>query len=348
MSDAHMHVPAEKWWLRFGSWSFLIDRRSTKLAIGLMLLLMMGVVVAVSVGDQMIGWSALWASIIGHGDELTQLIVREIRLPRAFAAAVAGCSLGLAGSLAQTVFRNRLATPDVLGINEGATLAIVCLVLMTATASWPFWIAPLGALGAVFLLYAVCAAGRVEGPVLLISGICLGEFLRAIIEFMMSTGALHEVQNIYIWMHGSFVGQGYSTSLPVVFVLLSTLPIQIYLMRRLDVMRLPPDVAAGLGIHVQWVRIVAVFMLALLAASGTAIGGPVAFVAMAVPILVAGFVKESTQALWCSGIFGALVLTLGDTVARTIAEPQEIAVGVVTRILGGAFLLFILLRKNVE
>ena len=303
-------------------------------------------VLTVSVGSMRLPISEILKAVFAQAEGVTSMILFEIRLPRSVAALVAGFALGLAGCISQTVFRNRLATPDVLGINEGATLSIVIFVLFLSAASWPFWLAPIGSMIAVFLLYKVCGIGEVDGPILLVSGICLAEFLRAIVEFLMSMGALHEVQNIYIWMQGSFIGQGYQTSIPVLLILIASLPIQFYLTRHLDILRLSPAIASSLGANVKLLRRISVLTVAVLAALGASIGGPIAFVAMASPIIVSSLVKDRTPALWCAGLFGAVVLLVADTIARSFAEPQEIAAGVITRVLGGLFLLFLLVKDG--
>ena len=172
------------------------------------------------------------------------------------------------------------------------------------------------------------------------------EFLRAVVEFLMSMGALHEVQNIYVWLQGSFVGQGYRTSVPVAGFLLISLPLQFYLGHRIELLRLSPGLSQSLGFHLAALRSLSVVMVAIFAALGASIGGPIAFIALAAPVLVRGVLKSHTSGIWCAGLAGAILLSLSDTLARVLADPVEIAAGVVTRVLGGAFFIFLLIRQG--
>lgn len=337
--------PHDLWLIRGGGASILVDKRAALVFGALTLMILVSVLVSLTLGSSPLALREIVSAMRGGGDEATAMILFEIRLPRMVATLVAGFALGLAGCISQTVFGNRLAAPDVLGINEGATLAIVAFVTCSAGGAWPFWIAPLGSLLAVGILYKVCAAGREHGAVLLIGGICATEFLRSIVELLMSLGAMHEVQNIYVWLQGSFIGQGYDTALPVLTLLGLSLPLQLWLSRYLELLRLPASIVASLGVDVALLERLCVGSVAVLAALGASIGGPVAFVAMASPVLVSSLVRGRTPALWCSGLLGAAVLLLSDTIARSIA-PQEIAAGIVTRILGGCFLLYLLIKDQ--
>lgn len=339
------YYPADKWLLKSGRWTVLVDKSASKLFLLLSLTLLLFVVISLSIGSAQLSFDEILSVVRGENNPTVDMILFELRLPRVVATLVAGFALGLAGCISQSIFRNRLATPDILGINEGAALAIVSFVLFTTTSAWPFWLAPIGALIAVAILY-VFSARTDRGAMLLVCGVCLTEFLRAIVEFLMSMGALHEVQNIYVWLQGSFIGQGYQTSLPVFIILLISLPIQFYLGRHIDILRLSPHMATSLGINVSALRIISITTVAVLAAMGASIGGPVAFIAMGAPILVSTLLKGRTPAFWCSGLLGAGLLLFSDNLARLLANPQEIATGIVTRILGGAFLLYLLINDR--
>lgn len=344
-----MSITHDKWLMPVGPAALLVDKRASMLLVGALVFVGLTAVLALGVGSTFIGPEALFAALFRpEGDAAARMILLDIRLPRIVSALVAGYALGLAGAISQTLFSNRLATPDILGVNEGATLAIVAFVMLLSAGGWPFWIAPLGGLLAVAVLLRVSSAGAGSGAVLLVCGLCLAELLRSLVELLMSLGALHEVQGIYIWMQGSFIGQGYDTSLPVLAVLFATVPLQVYLARHLELLRLSPAMASSLGLNVKALRILGLGLVATLAALGASIGGPVAFIAMAAPVVVSSLVKNRTPALWSAGVLGAGLLLASDTLARTIAQPEELAAGVVTRILGGIFLLYLLIRDGVR
>lgn len=327
----------------WGKWHFNVSPTALKYALVLLLCLIFTILLALCMGSHAVSILKILSPLTGYGSEFEKFVLFEIRLPRIFATAVAGFTLGMAGLIAQTLFRNQLATPDVLGINEGSALAVVSYVLMTVTSVWPFWIAPLGAMIAVGLLYLVSDRfERDETTIFLLSGVCIAEFFRAIIEFLMSTGALHEVQGIYFWLHGSFIGQGYQSSLPALILVMVTLPLTFYFGYHLPFLSVDPRLAKSIGVPVQRLRRLGIFLLAGFAAFGTAIGGPVAFVAMAAPIVVRFLLFTTPLSLVLSGFMGSIILIGSDTAARSFVQPQEIATGIVTRILGGVLLLLLL------
>src|SRR5690606_215321 len=135
----------------------------------------------------------------GNGSKLHEIMVFKIRMPRVAAAIVAGFAMGMAGCLIQTLVRNRLATPDMIGVNEGASLAVVGFALYLTLGSWPWWASPLGALLAAAGLFTLCRRPGEQGYLFIIIGIALSELLSAIGDFAMATQPLTHLGNIYLW-----------------------------------------------------------------------------------------------------------------------------------------------------
>lgn len=338
--------PTGQWRFTVGRANFLVHRRSLLVALILMLLLLVSMLVSISVGSaKLTPWSTLQA-ILGEASRMQEILIYKIRLPRVFAVVVAGAALGLSGCLIQSLVRNRLATPDMIGVNEGATLAITFFTLYISFGAWPWWAAPFGALLSAALLFSLCRNPGEQGYLFVVIGIGVSELMRALGEFMMSMESIVHVSSVYMWSMGSFVGQGYQTSVPIALLLLILIPPIVYYARQLDLLRLGPSTAQSLGVNINRVQLVVLMLAILVAALGTAIGGPVVFIAMAAPVLASYCVNNRVIPLWSAALLGALLLLFSDTLVRVLAAPHEVATGIMTRILGGMMLLIFLLRDK--
>ncbi|WP_237582913.1 FecCD family ABC transporter permease [Photobacterium halotolerans] len=340
------HIPYGKWLWQFGNKTLLVERRAVLIGALLMLALAAMSLLAISIGSaKLTPWLALKA-LFGESTRMVEIMVFKIRLPRVVAVLVAGAAMGLSGCMIQTLVRNRLATPDMVGVNEGATLAITFFTLYLTLGSWPWWAAPLGAVMAAVMLYMLCRNPGEQGYLFVVIGIGVSELMRAVGEFLMSTESIVHVSSVYFWTMGNFVGQGYSVSLPVAGLLLLLSPAVIYFSRQLDVLRLGLPTAQSLGVNVSRVQLAILMLAILIAALGTAIGGPVVFIAMAAPIIATFLLRGRIVPLWTAAMLGALLLLLSDTLVRVLADPHEVATGIMTRILGGIMLFIFLLRDK--
>ncbi|MBQ4666418.1 iron chelate uptake ABC transporter family permease subunit [Aeromonas hydrophila] len=332
--------------LRVGSRTLLLHRRAWLITLGLLVALVLLSLLALTLGSGKLTMLGVIQTLLGEGNRLSEVTVFKIRLPRIVAVLVAGAAMGLSGCLVQTLIRNRLATPDMIGVNEGASLAIIAFSLYLTLGSWPWWAAPLGALFAAAVLYALCNKPGEQGYLFVVIGIGVSELMNAIGQFVMSTQSLVHLTSLYLWNMGNFVGQGYSTVLPVGLLILLVCPWIIYLSRALGVLRLGPVTAQSLGVNVNRVQLGVLAQAIVVAALGTAIGGPVVFIAMAAPVLASWLSRDRIVPLWIAALCGALLLLASDTLVRVLASPHEVATGIMTRILGGLLLLFILLKDR--
>ena len=323
-----------------------LHRRAWLITLGLLVALTLLSLLALTLGSGKITMMGVIQTLLGEGSRLDQVTVFKIRLPRLLAVLVAGAAMGLSGCLVQTLVRNRLATPDMIGVNEGASLAIIIFSLYLTLGTWPWWAAPFGALFAAAVLYALCNKPGEQGYLFVVIGIGVSELMNALGQFVMSTQSLVHLTSLYLWNMGNFVGQGYGTLLPVSLLLLLICPWTVCLSRSLGVLRLGPVTASTLGVNVNRVQLGVLAQAIIVAALGTAIGGPVVFIAMAAPILASWLSRDRIVPLWIAALCGALMLLASDTLVRVLASPHEVATGIMTRILGGLLLLFILLKDR--
>lgn len=340
------HHPSGLWHLRLGSLSLLLHRRTWLLSLLVLSLLLTLMIVAISLGSGRMGVAEVLATLSGQGSTLNDIMLFKIRLPRVAAVLVAGLAMGMAGCLIQTLVRNRLATPDMVGVNEGASLAVIGFALYLTLGGWPWWASPLGAALAAVALFVLCRRPGEQGYLFIVIGIALSELLGAIGDFMMATQPLVHLGSIYLWTMGHFAGANYQTVAPIALILLALCPLLAWLNRPLALLRFGEATAQNLGIKVAALQLAVLGVAILVAALGTAIGGPVVFIAMAAPIMASWLGRDHLAPIWLAALCGAVLLVASDTLARLLAQPEEIPTGIMTRLLGGVLLLILLLKDR--
>ena len=296
------------------------------------------------------GWSFAW------GDEAA--LISAIRAPRTLGALLCGGLLGLAGALAQGLFRNPLADPYLLGSAAGAGLGVVLVLAAGGLLGAAMGLAAAGALlrlglvGAAFTgallgmgLTLLLARGAGRPMVLLLAGVVVGVLLTALSDLviLLSPEALRGKQ-VFLLGSTSFLGWGSVATLAAALAL--ALPLALLLARALDALVLGEDSAASLGLPLPRVRLALVVLMALATGSAVAQAGLVAFVGLVAPHLVrrAVLVRHGPL-LALSALAGGVLLLAADIAARSLLAPRELPVGVLTAVLGGGYLLWLLRRR---
>jgi iron complex transport system permease protein len=309
---------------------------------------------SIGVGDFPIGLSRVIATILGHGRQVDEFIIMDLRMPRALAGLVVGIALGVSGAITQSVARNPLASPDILGITGGAGAVAVFLVTVsggTAAAvvsSVGLSAAALaGGLGTGLLVYFLAWRRGIDGFRLILIGISVSAVMEAITTWLLVKADIKDVARAQAWLVGSLENRP-SDEVRVAFwctlVLLVVVAGAAFQFRP---MHLGDEVAAGLGVRYTRVRAVLLLCAVLLAAVAVSAAGPVPFVALVAPQVAMRLARCPTPPMVASGLVGALLLTGADLVART-ALPITLPVGVVTAAIGGPFLIYLLVRANVR
>jgi iron complex transport system permease protein len=287
-------------------------------------------------------------------DPVAQQIVWDIRAPRTLGAWFAGALLGLAGAVAQGLFRNPLADPYLLGSASGASLGVaVALVLAGSAPQASEWLLRLGLTGAAFagavgavLLTLLLARGVQHTLRLLLAGVVVGVVLGALGQLVMMVQP-EVMLALQAFLLGTTTFVGWTSCLLMGAVGLTCIVVAWVLGPVLDGLSLGEATAASLGLPLPRVRMVLVAVLAL--ATGTAVAqtGLIAFVGLASPHLVRSMVKTTHRYLVVlSSLMGAVLLLAADTLARWLIAPQELPVGVLTAVLGGGYLLWLMHRRN--
>ncbi|NLU75247.1 iron chelate uptake ABC transporter family permease subunit [Streptomyces sp. HNM0575] len=272
--------------------------------------------------------------------------VGRLRLPRAVLAVVAGFSFGLAGVTFQTMLRNPLASPDVIGISSGASaaaaLAIVTLSLGGAEVS-AFAIA--AGLAVALLVYVLAFRDGVAGTRLILIGIGISAMLDSVISYVLSQAAEWDRQEAMRWLTGSLNGASWDAIAPAAVALAVLSPVLLRQSRGLRAMQLGDDTAAALGVRVERTRVIVVVAAVGLIAFATAAAGPVAFVAFLSGPIAARLAGPGGSLLVPAGLVGALLVLVAD-LAGQFAFGTRYPVGVITGVLGAPYLVHLIVRTN--
>ena len=281
-------------------------------------------------------------------------IVTEIRLPRTLGAWLTGALLGLAGAVAQGLFRNPLADPFLLGSASGAMLAVaIALAVLGAPVAAASWAAKLGLTGAAFvgalggvLLTLLLAQGVQHTLRLLLAGVVVGYVLGAVKD-LVTLAAPDVLTGMLAFVLGNTGLLGWSACAVMAAVLLPMALLAWALARVLDGLALGEATAQSLGLPLGPMRAALVGVLALATGTAVAQAGLIGFVGLAAPHLVRGMARVTHGPLvLLSAITGGLLLALADVVARVVIAPQELPVGVLTAVLGGSYLLWLMYRRT--
>ncbi|WP_327350960.1 FecCD family ABC transporter permease [Streptomyces sp. NBC_01304] len=285
--------------------------------------------------------------LFGFGDQGDVFVVQEFRAPRLAAALIAGAGLGVAGSVLQRLFRNPLASPDVMGITGGASFGSVVLLAAGASAS----LIPLGALGggllAALLLGVFAWRSGLTVTRLVLVGLAVQAGLAAAVNLMVVRFPAELAGAALQWTTGSLYGRTWTEVGGAAAAMALALVAVFVLHRRLAVLDLGDESAGALGINVSAARLQLLLTAITLASLAAALTGPVAFVALAVPHLVrfvTGPPTAATTALTC--LVGAVLLLSSDLVVQHLLPVEGLPVGVVTATLGAPWLLVLMLRQS--
>ena len=334
--------------VRSGGVSFRLNLRTLGLIAVAGAALLALVAWATTLGSFPVPLSEVVASVFGRGSEQHEFIVRTLRLPRILAAVTVGAALGMAGAIFQGLVRNPLVSPDIIGINQGATTAAVFWIVTGQPSQYLVLVAFLGAVFAAILVYLLSWRGGVAPSRLVLVGIGLNAALTAGTTYLLVRFPIEQVQTAVAWSAGSVYATGWDDVRTMGLVLLALTPVAGVLMWHLRLLQFGDETAASLGLAVEPVRLSLVLVGCGFAAVATGLAGPIGFVALMVPHvarMLAGAMTGSVLVL--TAILGAILLLGADVVGQHFL-PVALPVGVVTAVVGAPYFLFLLYRSNVR
>lgn len=324
-------------------------------------LLLAGTVLSLGVGEIRLSPAEVLAVLTGRGDPLPEMVVLDFRGPRVAAALVVGAALALSGAVLQSVARNPLASPDLLGLNAGASVAAVAVVILAGGNGGVSGLAasvgvPLAALAGSLVsglaLYLLAIRGRQLDPVrMVVVGVGIAAAGTSLVSWLLTLGDVMVVGPALAWLSGSLHASTWPGLVGVLALLLAVLPALAVLARRLDLLVLGDDAAGGLGLDVHRTRILLLLLATALAGAATAAAGAVVFLALCAPQLARGLSRTARPPLVASALVGAALLVWADLTARMLLSwlgfgPIELPVGVLTAVIGAPYLLFIVARQR--
>lgn len=342
-ADSHASWPRGLRPLRLRGFSGLLDTRSAVLTTIVLLLALVVGAYSMTVGSARIAFPDVLAALVGSGDTGTSRIVLEWRAPRVLFAVLGGAALAISGAVFQSVTRNPLGSPDIIGFSSGAyTGALIVAVFATGSALATSLGALAGGLVTGVLVYALAYRRGVSGMRIIVVGIGVSMLLGAFNAWLLTTMRLEQAISAASWGAGSLTDIAWVHVVPLAVGIVIALPIVMMLGADMRVLEMGDDAGRGLGVRAEAVRVTLLLFGIALVALVTASAGPIAFVALAAPQLAMRLMRTPGVRLLPAAAMGSLVLVLSDLLARTVIAPNQLPVGVVTLCIGGAYLVWLL------
>ncbi|QQM96517.1 iron chelate uptake ABC transporter family permease subunit [Staphylococcus pseudintermedius] len=303
-------------------------------------LLIVGAILSLSAG-------AVWISPIAVIKEVwsgDNFILSEFRVPRMLLGILVGAALAISGAVIQGVIRNPLASPDVIGITKGASLAAVIVIIVFPTA--PLFVLPvasfIGALVISLILSLLISWQGIKGSQLALIGMAIGAVAMALVQYLLIRNPM-EANIALVWLTGSLFGRSMDHVLTILPWLIVAIPVIFLYARKLDILHLGEEVATALGTHVQRTKMILLFTSVMLAGATISVVGGLSFLGLIAPHIARSLVgHQHRHIVAMSGLVGALLMVIADGLARIIAPPIDIPVGVLIAIIGAPYFLYVL------
>ncbi|GAB6990449.1 FecCD family ABC transporter permease [Paenibacillus pini] len=329
--------------------SFLTSRRQIVILALLSALVLLSIIVSIGFGTKYVNpWNVIRA-LFHQGNALDVVVVQKLRLPRTLVGAMVGACLAISGAITQGLIRNPLASPDVMGVTGGASVATTAVITLIPSAS-VFWLPPAAFIGATLttvLIYILSRKNGVNPLMLVLIGVGIGSVSTSLSTMLLVTGPSDVAQKAFDWLLGSVYGTSWKHVNMILpwFIILTGL--SLVFARRINMLQLGDDLAAGAGSAVEKDRTILLFTAVGLAGAGISVGGAIGFVALLAPHIARKLVGPSYGSLIpASALVGAFIVVTADVLARTLFDPLDIPVGVFTSAIGAPFFIFLLWKSR--
>ncbi|MEU0178450.1 iron chelate uptake ABC transporter family permease subunit [Streptomyces massasporeus] len=330
-----------------GGLSIRLDVRAVTVVLLLLVAALAASVVLIGTGDFPIPAADVLRTLVGEGNPGQEFIVNELRLPRVLVGLLVGASLGLGGALFQAISRNPLGSPDVLGLGQGATAGALAVIVLTSGSANQVAVGALvGGLVTGLAIYVLAWKRGVHGYRLVLVGIGVSAIVTAVNGYLLTKSDIVDATRAVVWMTGSLDGRDWDQVWPLLALTAVLVPLVLVNARGLRMMEMGDDVSYALGVRVERVRLLLMVAAVLLTASATAAAGPVSFVALTAPQLARRLTRSPGPNLLPSLCMGATLLVVADWVSQRAFGSEQLPVGVVTGVLGGVYLLWLLVGER--
>ncbi|WP_420096505.1 FecCD family ABC transporter permease [Brevibacterium sediminis] len=322
------------------------SRRWMSIVVVLSALIVAAFLTSLMVGQTFYSFDKVVRVVAGEQVPGATFTVGRLRLPRAVMALAVGLSFGLGGVTFQTMLRNPLASPDIIGISSGASAAAVFAIITLGLGTTGVSIfAIVAGLAVALLIYLLSYKNGAAGIRLILVGIGISSMLTALINWELTRASQWDLQEALRWLAGSLNGSSWESVIPVLIALIILTPLLIGQSKNLSITQLGDDTAEALGVRVSRTRLVVIVIAVGLIAFATAAAGPVAFVAFLSGPIAARLIGPGSSPLIPAGLVGALLVLVADLVGQ-FALGTRYPVGVITGVLGAPYLIYLIVRIN--
>ncbi|MGW5231715.1 FecCD family ABC transporter permease [Streptomyces nodosus] len=326
--------------------SFLVHRRAVVVAVTLTVLLACAVVAYLCIGESFVAPVEVVRVLFGRPSP-DELVVGTLRLPRLVVGLLAGAAFGVAGALVQTVARNPLASPDVIGVTHGAGAATVAALSFNAVEAGALpYVSVAGGMTAALLVYVFAWRGGLHSSRFVLVGIGVSVALGSLTQLLLTKGDYLVAQQAKVWLTGSLNSRGYAEAGPLALVLLVGVPAALWAARAQRGVSFDDDTATSLGVRLGPIRLGLTALGVVLASVATGAVGPVDFVALLAPQIARRLTRTAQIPLLSSALTGALVVVVADLLARRLFSPIELPTGVLTAVVGAPYLMWLIIRTR--
>ncbi|GAB2829182.1 iron chelate uptake ABC transporter family permease subunit [Actinocorallia aurea] len=315
---------------------------------GLLLLVIAALaVLGLVIGKASVSPSEVLSAVVGRADAMTDFVILELRMPRMVTALLAGACLGLSGAILQSILRNPLASPDIIGVTNSASAAgVVGLVLLGLSGLALTGLVLAGTVAATAAIYLL--AWRRAAHQLVIVGIGVSALCASVVSYVFTRSDIRDAQEALVWINGSLGRADWDTALTLAVCAAILLPAALACGGRLTVLELGDDPALALGVKVSRTRTLMLVLAAALAAAAVAMVGPVPFVALVSAPIARRLTATGSVALLPSALTGAALLLASDLTAQFALPDVPLPAGVVTGVIGAPYLLWLLIHQNLR
>ncbi|KAA0545301.1 iron ABC transporter permease [Bacillus sp. BGMRC 2118] len=335
--------------------SFLVDKKAITIITTLFIAVVAMMIVSTGMGDMKLSPVQVIQALFGNGTRMENLVVTSFRLPRILIALFVGISLAVAGAVLQGLIRNPLASPDIIGVTGGASVAVVAFLAVYSNTSNSLTISikwlPVGAfIGATIvalLVYFLSWKNGVSPIRLVLIGIGISSLTQAVTTLLMVLGPIHQASQANIWLTGTVYGSTWENVSILFPWTCALLIITMVMARRLNVQELGDELATSVGSSVQRQRFTLLLIATGLTGGAVAFGGAIGFVGLMAPHIARKLVGSSFGVLIpVSGLIGALLVIIADLIGRTVFAPIEVPAGVFTAAIGAPYFVYLLYKSR--
>jgi iron complex transport system permease protein len=323
---------------------------SRRLVFSCLLLVLVSLVVAIvslQSGAVTLDMSQVFNALTGSAPRNITIVVTEWRLPRVMMALLVGAALGISGAIFQSLMRNPLGSPDVMGFNTGAWSGVlVAMVLFGQHLTAITLAAMAGGILTSLVVWALAWRDGIETFRLIIIGIGMRAMLMAFNTWLLLQASLETSLSAGLWFAGSLNGLTWAKTLPAAPLILLMFVCALLLVKRMRLLEMGDDSACALGVSVERSRLMLMLVAVVLTAAATAIAGPISFIALVAPHIARRLSGTARWGLTQSALCGSLLLLAADLCAQRLFMPYQLPVGVVTVSLGGIYLIVLLVQES--